>query len=762
LNVTSIRAAQLLLALRLKRLTHQFLFRKPKPGDPRVGTPTRKRAGWFFPLLIGVSLIFTFTRLGFSLVEGLQENLGITFEKGVALQLTLLWFAALLISLVDREIAKPEWDLEWLVTLPIKLRTLLTARILERGAVNQSVLIVLPFLFAFSWHSWHGYLSFLWVLVIGFPLMLIGASVQTVVDTTLKLRLKPGTLRNIQAINSIVGVLLMYLSVSTGKGVSIVSELSHSIPDWWAWSPFGLAIKMIWEGFSPDFYSHFALYLAESAFCVAFAVSVTAFALRNGVVAHSGREMGRRHLVIARATARSNRVRIASQRVAAFSRWARNDDLRKCWLTPIQWRELLLLMRDRNFLVQTMVLPLVMVGGQFYFGAGHTREAFFGHNPRQVAAVVFGISTYALMMSAFQTLTSEGKALWILFCFPKRLEDLLLEKAKLWAALFFVYPVLVLGVFFVLGGRPSMELVTYTGLALFGLVIYTLIAMSLGIFASDPFAENPRRNMKISFIYLYMLLASTYAIALFAGDPWQIGVFVVLTSLLALSLWQKAQDHLPYILDQSALPSSRVSLSDGLIAAMLFFILQTIIFFFTFRHGTIHPRDLFLSFSVAGVLTVAILIFYFYRHETTGVPKFVSRKLSENAWAAVTGILGGALAALIGVTYQRFASALSSESESFERSTWFVLMAVVAAPLCEEFIFRGLIYGGLRRSRTLVTSVLASAGIFAIVHPPFAALPVFFVGIIAALTYELRPILLAPVLVHLIYNAVIIGTAFLS
>ena len=37
---------------------------------------------------------------------------------GVAFLLFVLWFASLLVTVGSGELAKPEWDLEWLITLP--------------------------------------------------------------------------------------------------------------------------------------------------------------------------------------------------------------------------------------------------------------------------------------------------------------------------------------------------------------------------------------------------------------------------------------------------------------------------------------------------------------------------------------------------------------------------------------------------------------------------------------------------------------------
>ena len=85
------------------------------------------------------------------------------------------------------------------------------------------------------------------------------------------------------------------------------------------------------------------------------------------------------------------------------------------------------------------------------------------------------------------------------------------------------------------------------------------------------------------------------------------------------------------------------------------------------------------------------------------------------------------------------------------------MLAVGAAPLCEEFIFRGLIFGGLRRSMGPRAAIVISAAIFAIIHPALSMLPVFALGMIAAVAYERSKVLLAPMLVHAIYNAAVLS-----
>ena len=58
--------------------------------------------------------------------------------QGSLLEACVLLLATLLMSLASREIAQPDWDVEWLVTFPVPLTTLLGVRILERTLVNPT------------------------------------------------------------------------------------------------------------------------------------------------------------------------------------------------------------------------------------------------------------------------------------------------------------------------------------------------------------------------------------------------------------------------------------------------------------------------------------------------------------------------------------------------------------------------------------------------------------------------------------------------
>jgi membrane protease YdiL (CAAX protease family) len=82
-------------------------------------------------------------------------------------------------------------------------------------------------------------------------------------------------------------------------------------------------------------------------------------------------------------------------------------------------------------------------------------------------------------------------------------------------------------------------------------------------------------------------------------------------------------------------------------------------------------------------------------------------------------------------------------------------LVCLIAPLSEETIFRGFIYGWLRRRLAVFPAVAISAAVFSAAHLVLVlALPLFAVGVILALLYEYSDSLLPGALVHGLFNLV--------
>ena len=78
---------------------------------------------------------------------------------------------------------------------------------------------------------------------------------------------------------------------------------------------------------------------------------------------------------------------------------------------------------------------------------------------------------------------------------------------------------------------------------------------------------------------------------------------------------------------------------------------------------------------------------------------------------------------------------------------------VVVLPACEEILFRGALYGGLRRVLHPVAAVVVSARLFAVPHGSATLLlPIASLGVVLALLYERTASLTTPILFHALHN----------
>lgn len=775
-GTTPARAMRLIAQLRLRRLWNMvagFRFRPAKPGS-RAATPAKRRAGFVVTMLVAAFMLVSLTsvasqsliRMQCYLVESSRcldysEKEGLSLREEIAvdellaaplappalaalsLQLAILLLASALIPLSSKELAQADWDLEWLVTLPAKRSTLLWGRLLERTVVNPTGWVMLtPLCGVIAWYSGWTWGALFIGIAAALAMMAIAATVRTIADTGLRMSFAPSQLRNVQAVSAIIGMPLIYFAMAFGQMRSGAPALSlaRAAPDWLLWTPPGLLASAInGDSVAPAL----AMLLAQVALILWAGMALLRYQLRDGVVASGARE-----------SSRTAAPAPAGGKEAWFARLLPRSAIKR--------RELRLLGRDRNFLIQSLLLPVILVGSQLMLSGSADAVADMASSPRFLAGMASGIASYMLMLSAFQTLHNEGQSLWMLYTFPRPIESILREKAQFWAVLALIYPIVLLAAGLWFSPATAAKTLELFVVVLIGVPIFSVVAVALGVFGCDPLAQDARTKIKPSYAYLYMLLSGMLVYAI-STPQWPLKlVIIILLCSLAVALWQKARDHLPYLLDPAAAPPARVSTADGLIAAALFFILQGALALGFIKLGKLAPGDAFvLAFSIAGLLVYVIMRFVYLLLKTQGVPVMLPTNAGK---AAAIGIGAGLAAALLGIAYLAavraaglFPEALAQGAGGAFRLQLLFALAVIAAPLAEEFIFRGLVFGGLRRSMGLAASMIASAALFAIVHPPVSMLPVFVLGLGAALAYERTRSLLAPVLMHAVYNAAVIS-----
>lgn len=92
-----------------------------------------------------------------------------------------------------------------------------------------------------------------------------------------------------------------------------------------------------------------------------------------------------------------------------------------------------------------------------------------------------------------------------------------------------------------------------------------------------------------------------------------------------------------------------------------------------------------------------------------------------------------------------------------------LLAGGVIAPVAEEVLFRGFLYGGLRSRWGVFWGLVVSSAIFAVIHGFGGVIPpIFVMGIILALAYELTGSIWPPILLHSAVNSLTFIVTFLA
>jgi membrane protease YdiL (CAAX protease family) len=769
------RTIQLLAVLALRRWFNRtvarFRARKaPKPGEPRTGTARKERGGGAWLVFAGAMLLASGINISLQFIGKLSSGFhsGVTgrevlyslLGRGEAIPwggdllrasgviLAALAFGHLWLSLGtgNQDLGRVEWSFEWLFTLPAPAGRLFLAKIFEYTVVNPfGWFMIFPFLITAYWSRGDGWAALPkalgGILALGFML----GSLRLSIETWLRTRLSLDRLKSVQAACLLLGTILwlgvLWLAMAQ-KVPSFFLDLAPRVPRAALWNPFSVAVLLCdpaVPGWMP------AGILAGSAILLtALATAACRFLVREGLLTSSGTFQGQRHV-------------------------PRPSPERRAFFHGVLAKDLRLLFRDRTFLVGTLVVPVLV----FVFQAVLYPNLLRGVTGdfRHAATLAYGLGAYILMSSAFHVLTIEGNSLWLLYTFPRELHRILIEKTVVWAGVALLYAGVTLGI----TAWMSQGLDDLSGslalTAVIGVVLAAFTAAALGCLAADPLQQDVQRKVRPEIVYLYMLLSAMFGYSIYGPSAWVRLVQLVLSTLLVLALWQKVRDRLPYLLDPTEAPPPRIALSDGLIAVLAFFILQGVFSLLAIQGGATEGRGLaiVLSYAGAGAVVVVFSLYVFWRLKVPDLLRSIGLRGPRGSIgrALLQGPMAGMAAAALGVAYlivlrkvPFFQPFLEEQRETLKTLKeggleWLAVLAVAGAPLFEEYLFRGLVFRGMRRSMTLLPAVLASAGVFAVVHPPLSFVPVFGLGVAAALSFEATGILLAPILAHVVYNGIL-------
>ena len=98
---------------------------------------------------------------------------------------------------------------------------------------------------------------------------------------------------------------------------------------------------------------------------------------------------------------------------------------------------------------------------------------------------------------------------------------------------------------------------------------------------------------------------------------------------------------------------------------------------------------------------------------------------------------------------------ITSNDLSLRSKALLFLFILIEAPVLEELLFRGVLFGGLTKIMPIWPAILLSGLVFAVIHINAATLiPLWFLGVAFAWLYVRTGTLLAPMAVHFTFNAI--------
>ena len=420
-------------------------------------------------------------------------------------------------------------------------------------------------------------------------------------------------------------------------------------------------------------------------------------------------------------------------------------------LSPLALR----LLRDRGYLIGTLVMPLVMLGFYTLQMLDHGSTISGG----KAMALIFGGCAFMVMSALSNLAIYEGPSLWMLFSASRPVEQILKGRVIFWIKVSSAFA--GLGVCVLIGLKvPDLELSRLLALFL-GLPSICFIAAALSFSAHPPQQGSLPAKPKASYIYLFMMLTAMYGQLALAGLPGAQYSAPVLYGLLAFALWRDFARQLPYYLDPSREAPGELTLKNAMFWCMGFLWIQSLVAVFCVlgNKGKIDLSLMALSYGVAAVVTTSFAAWFYRNKLRHSIPEPPQGRL--NALQQV-----GALIALLAVTIGIAAAYLqllklfpidTGPQMTMDDKFWFFILAVGLAPPLEEFLFRRLLLTALLRDLSPRLALFSGALIFAAIHPLASFPAVFCLGLASCWLYWRSGRLWLCMLLHAGYNAAVVA-----
>jgi hypothetical protein len=679
-----------------------------------------------------------------SVVSLLSPAGKITALHAVSIYLILLGLGLFSVTfgVTGKQLSGVDTELVFLWQFPVSRQVLFSARLVEYLCDNVVMFVMGLFYSVILWmYGTSFWQSVLLGSLLGVSMGIINAAARLILESYLTLRLTRVSRGMVVGVVTVVGGILTMLIMFGGNAkfaVDGVIQLGTMLPEWVYWSPATLGIGT--DAMQNQGFCWYLVAPLMAAICSVVAVQTSVYLTRGGLTSPVD----------------SVRVGRVGQSVKQQKSLAGNAYL---------WKFFLQLRRQPEKLAQIVGAP-IMVAMLLYFSQHKNLLDMATNGAANIMVAIIVASSYMLIVASVQTIQSEAKTLWLLQCQPRPLADAIRANSRIWGTISIVIclPFLIWAMIV----RPAEAVTILAHMPFMMLSIWLIAELIFGLNSLATSINNEQQvRMGYGATVIPGLIISDVCLATYSQSWWALFCSIAMLMIFNAAVRERMLIELPWLSEPTANPPKKISPIHGLVAFIGF---QTVMN--GMRAGLLNVEwistdaMMMLSYTVAAVV-VAIIFWIWCRSQKLklDLTPVATPILSKVLWGIAACCTAGFLLTMMLKYFEIDVSKMAAMDESLIRHSpydqWYLfVMLVIVAPIFEEWIFRGILYQGLRRTWGIFPAVMLTTVLFVTLHPVTSSPALLVLGIVTALTVEKTGRLWPSMLIHACYNLMIWSLMF--
>ncbi len=638
-------------------------------------------------------------------------------------------------GLMSKNLSGVDLTLMWLWQFPVSRGVLFSSKLIECVFDTPTVAVVALFYAVAVWICGASFFAGLGVgALLGISAGLTAAALRLGAETFMTQRLGRRTRGAIVAGLAAVGSTSMLLAMIGSNSQFVVEsfiKLANALPAACSWNPFSAGI-----GSASMLNQDSAWWLAAPAMAATLAALAVLFAVRLT----------------------AGGLYCAQDSVRGSKPSTTGAESRRTHLSTVAWKELLQMRRQPEVLGQVLATPIGIGLLLYISGYGNVLSLATKGGANISVAILAGVS-YMLMIAASQMLSSEFKTLWLMQCQPRPLADVVRSKARVWAAIALSMSVPFIGGAIALLPSEAASILVRVPFLLAALWLLSELVFGLTALAASVTNEQTVRFRRGAL--LPALVVSDLSLAIYSQNWWQqLGALATL-AILNAAVRARQLDELEWLSEPVETPPKKLYPMHAVLTIVGFRALQVAITgAFIGRTDLSASAIVAISYCVAAIVVSSICWTWMSQNRLT-MPKLARGPALRPICLGLltTCTIGFAVTMCFrwwNIDSRLPAYAINGVLQSAAYDKWCLFgLWVVAAPLFEEWIIRGLLYKSLRRNWGIGLSVALSAILFATLHPAGGCIALLTLGTMTALAVEKTGRLWPSITIHAGYNFMI-------